>query len=124
MTCPTCRVDTGRDRSANARRGAAAVAIVLIGIASPLAWADEHVVVQKGKAFTTARLVVKSGDTVRFLNLDEVAHNAFSLSSSNPFDTGMATKGAAKDVAFKAPGTVHVECAVHPGMQMVIEVQP
>ena len=102
----------------------AAIAIAaLLGMAPFAARAADHLVVQKNKSFANDHLVVHAGDIVRFLNLDDVPHNAFSLSSSNPFDTGMSTKGGSKDITFDKPGIVEVECAVHPGMKMIIEVQ-
>jgi plastocyanin len=68
------------------------------------------------------RLSVRVGDTVTFLNLDPVPHNAFSLSQSNPFDTGMLMNGESKSTTFVNPGVVEVECAVHPAMKMAIAV--
>jgi len=85
--------------------------------------AGDHLVLQKGNAFAIQRLEIRVGDTVKFLNLDPVPHNAFSLSSSNPFDTRMLTKGDSKDIVFGNPGIVDVECAIHPGMRMSIEVR-
>ncbi|HEX6704004.1 MAG TPA: plastocyanin/azurin family copper-binding protein [Albitalea sp.] len=87
------------------------------------AQAGDHVVPQKGNAFAVKRLEIRVGDTVRFLNLDPVPHNAFSLSPGNPFDTKILTKGESRDISFDNPGIVDIECAIHPGMQMSIEVR-
>jgi plastocyanin len=95
----------------------------MLGMTTSPAFADDHLVVQRNKSFATARLVVHAGDRIRFLNLDDVPHNAFSLSSSNPFDTGMSAKREAREIKLDKPGIVEVECAVHPGMKMIIEVQ-
>ena len=84
--------------------------------------AQEFVVSQKGKAFSVKKLSVKVGDTVKFLNEDPFSHNIFSLSDAKSFDLGAFGQGQSRTVTFDKPGTIEVECAVHPDMHMVIEV--
>ena len=86
------------------------------------ALAAEHVLTQKGKAFSVKKLQAKVGDTVRFVNEDPFAHNVFSLSDAKSFDLGSFGQGGSKTVTLDKPGTIEVECAVHPDMRMVIEV--
>ena len=89
------------------------------------AWAgQEQVVTQKNKAFSVKKLVVKVGDSVKFVNEDNFAHNVFSLSPSKSFDLGSVGNGGSKSVTFDKPGKVQVECAIHPDMQLDIEVTP
>jgi plastocyanin len=64
------------------------------------ALATEHVISQKGRAFAPKKLVVQQGDSVKFVNEDPYAHNVMDK-----------------------PGTVEVECAVHPDMKLTIEVR-
>jgi len=97
---------------------AAAALLSLAGAAS----AAEHVVVQKGKAFSANKLSVKLGDTVKFLNEDPFSHNVFSLSDAKSFDLGSYGQGLAKSITLDKAGTVEVECAVHPDMKILIEV--
>ena len=85
--------------------------------------AAEHTVAQKGKAFSAKKLEVKAGDSVKFVNEDPFAHNVFSLSDTKSFDLGSYGQGGAKSVSFDKPGTVDVECAVHPDMKLVVEVK-
>lgn len=92
-------------------------------VLSPLA-AAENVVSQKDKKFSTDKLTVKAGDEVKFRNDDPFFHNVFSLSDASTFDLGSYPKGESKTVKFEQAGTVEVECAIHPSMKMVIEVQP
>ncbi|HET9642078.1 MAG TPA: plastocyanin/azurin family copper-binding protein [Burkholderiaceae bacterium] len=92
-------------------------------LASASAIATEHVVAQKGKAFSVKKLNVKTGDTVKFVNEDSFSHNVFSVSPAKHFDLGTYPQGGTKSVKFDKPGLVEVECAVHPGMQMLIEVE-
>lgn len=86
------------------------------------AHAAEHVVEQKGKAFTVKQLKVKQGDAVDFRNADPFSHNVFSLSDPKTFDLGTFGQGHAKKVVFDKPGVVEVECAIHPEMKMHVEV--
>jgi len=95
---------------------AAMIAVPAVGSAA------EHVVSQKGKAFNVKTLKVKVGDAVKFVNEDPFSHNVFSLSAAKNFDLGTYPQGGAKSVTFDKPGTVEVECAIHPDMQMVVEV--
>ena len=47
----------------------------------------------------------------------------FSLSDVKSFDLGSYGQGLAKSVLMDKPGTVEVECAVHPDMKLMIEVK-
>lgn len=93
----------------------------LLALSVP-AQAAEHVVVQKSKAFSAKKLSVKLGDSVKFVNDDPFSHNVFSLSDAKSFDLGSYGQGGAKSITLDKPGTVEVECAVHPDMKLVIEV--
>jgi plastocyanin len=88
------------------------------------AQAAEHVVGQKNKQFTTSKLTVKVGDTVKFLNEDPFQHNIFSLSEIATFDLGSYPKGESRGHTFTKLGVVEVECALHPNMRMTVEVKP
>jgi plastocyanin len=77
----------------------------------------------KGKAFSAAKMSVKVGESVTFVNDDPFAHNVFSLSDTKSFDLGSYGQGQSKTVQMDKPGVIEVECAVHPDMKMLIEVQ-
>ena len=100
---------------------AAGVAALLV--LSHQAQAAEHVVSQKGRAFSVAKLQVRQGDTIKFVNEDPFAHNVFSLSDVKNFDLGSHGQGTSKTVVMDKAGIVEVECAVHPDMKMVVEVR-
>jgi len=85
--------------------------------------AAPHVVAQKNKSFSMQKLVIKTGESVVFPNEDPFYHNVFSLSSGATFDLGSYPKGESREVTFDEPGEILVECAIHPTMQMTIEVQ-
>lgn len=77
---------------------------------------------QKDKKFSVDQLAVKVGETVTFTNEDPFFHNVFSLSPAATFDLGSYPQGESRSVTFDEAGVVHIECAIHPSMQMVIEV--
>lgn len=77
---------------------------------------------QKDKRFTVEHLSVKVGDAVSFTNDDPFFHNVFSLSPAATFDLGSYPQGESRVVTFDEPGEVQIECAIHPSMQMVVEV--
>ena len=62
------------------------------------------------------------GDTLVFINEDPFVHNIFSLSDTQSFDLGSFRKGETRKITLLKPGKVDVECAVHPGMQLSVEV--
>jgi len=86
------------------------------------ALAGDQVVGQAKKAFTVGVVKAKVGDTVTFRNDDEFAHNVFSLSDAQSFDLGSYKKGETRTLKLATPGTIEVECAIHPEMKMKIEV--
>lgn len=96
---------------------AAAVALTLPS------FAKDFEVQQKDKKFSLKTLKVKVGDTVNFKNEDPFVHNIFSLSDTKTFDLGSYPQGQSKKVVFEKPGTVEIECSIHPDMKMIVEVQ-
>lgn len=98
---------------------ALAASLVLVPL---IAFGADHVVNQRGKAFSAAALKAKVGDTLTFRNDDPFVHNIFSLSDSQSFDLGTFAKGETRQVKLTRSGTVEIECAVHPEMKLVVEV--
>jgi plastocyanin len=90
---------------------------------SSAGFAETHTVGQKDKAFTKSQLTVKKGDTVNFVNEDDIFHNVFSLSDAKFFDLGSYPKGESKEVEFDEVGIIEVECAIHPEMIMEVVVE-
>ncbi|MEE9343685.1 MAG: plastocyanin/azurin family copper-binding protein [Gammaproteobacteria bacterium] len=85
--------------------------------------AAEFEVGQKNKKFTKSELTIKVGDSVSFPNKDPFFHNVFSLSPIKTFDLGSYAKGETKVLKFDETGSIDVECAIHPNMQMKIIVE-
>ena len=99
------------------------LASLLLLALSPLALAENHRVDQLNKAFTTESVTAKVGDTVEFRNEDEFFHNVYSLSDAKSFDLGSYPQGESRSITLDQPGTIEVECAIHPSMFMTITVE-
>ena len=95
----------------------------IVTTAATSAVATEHMIAQQGKAFSTKVLSAKVGDTLNFRNDDPFVHNIFSLSDVQSFDLGTFAKGEMRQIKLTKPGKVEIECAVHPEMKLVVEVQ-
>lgn len=79
--------------------------------------------IQKNKTFSVKELKLKKGDSVKFTNADPFFHNIFSLSASKTFDLGSYGNGESKSMVFDTAGQIDVECAIHPSMQLSVQVE-
>lgn len=91
-------------------------------LVSMQSYATDYTASQKDKKFNPEKLNIKVGDSVNFINDDNVPHNVYSESPTNHFELGMYRRGQERKVIFDKPGTVQVECLIHPGMKMTVEV--
>jgi plastocyanin len=76
--------------------------------------------VQKNKEFTPHLLVIPTGSTVDFPNLDPFFHNVFSLFNGKRFDLGLYESGTSRTVHFDHDGVSYIFCNIHPEMSAVI----
>jgi plastocyanin len=104
--------------------GGLVAASALLAGSEPGASEAAHVVGQKGKQFSAAKLTLRRGDTIRFVNDDTVTHNVFSKSPTAPFNLKLQPPGGSQDVRFERPGTALVRCAIHPMMRLEVTVEP
>jgi plastocyanin len=79
---------------------AAALAFVA---GSTVGLAAERTISQKGKVFSESVVEIKKGETLVFLNDDNVPHNVLSTTSGHAFE-------------------IQVICAMHPSMKMSLKV--
>lgn len=86
------------------------------------AYAAERTISEKGKVFSETEVTVKKGETLNFLNDDNIVHNVMSVSPGNEFNVGAVKPGISTPVTFKAVGNVQVICAIHPSMKMLVTV--
>jgi len=87
-----------------------------------VAFAAERTITQKGKVFSESEISIKVGDTLVFVNDDNVFHNVISTHSENKFNLGSLKPGSSTPVTFKSAGDVQVLCAMHPSMKMLVKV--
>ena len=85
--------------------------------------AKELTIDQKDKVFSITAVSVKVGDIINFRNSDPFFHNIYSLSPIKIFDLGSYKQGESKSVTFDKPGTVEVNCAIHPSMKLKVTVE-
>jgi hypothetical protein len=76
--------------------------------------------VQKDKEFTPHLLVIPTGSSVDFPNLDPFFHNVFSLFNGKRFDLGLYESGSSRAVHFDHDGVSYIFCNIHPEMSAVI----
>lgn len=100
-----------------------ALAVVAGATTATIAHAKDFEVAQKDKKFSQKALTLNVGDSVSFKNEDPFVHNIFSLSDTKTFDLGTYPQGQSKKVTFDKPGTVEIECAIHPEMKLAVEVK-
>src|SRR5215210_7102126 len=98
------------------------LALVPVAGLSAVACAADHTIRQKGRLFSSESITIKKGDTLTFLNDDNVPHNIASTSKGNEFNLGSQAPGATTPVTFKEAGDSQVICAIHPRMKMMVKV--
>jgi plastocyanin len=76
--------------------------------------------VQKDKTFTPHLLVVPTGSSVEFPNLDPFFHNVFSTFNGKRFDLGLYESGSTRTVRFDHEGVSYIFCNIHPEMSAVV----
>ena len=80
--------------------------------------------VQKDKEFTPHLMVIPTGSSVDFPNLDPFFHNVFSLFNGKRFDLGLYESGSSRTVHFNHDGISYIFCNIHPEMSAVIVTLP
>ena len=103
-------------------------ALLAMLLTTTSAMAAEHEVAQLDKTFVTGgskveEMTIAVGDSINFVNKDPFFHNIFSLSDLSTFDLGSFPQGESRSVTFDKPGTIEIECAIHPEMYMEVTVE-
>jgi len=79
-----------------------------------------YVLTQKNRQFNPHLLVVPTGSSVEFPNLDPFFHNVFSLFNGKRFDLGLYEANSHRSVRFDREGVSYIFCNIHPEMGAVI----
>jgi plastocyanin len=82
--------------------------------------AQGYTLIQKDKMFTPHLLVVPTGSSVEFPNLDPFFHNVFSLFNGKRFDLGLYEAHTRRTVRFDREGISYIFCNIHPEMGAVV----
>lgn len=98
---------------------AASFVIVLAGAPKTA----DHEVRQRDKTFSVTTLTVKPGDTIVFLNDDDLTHNVYSTAKGNEFNLRAQSPGTSASVTLATEGTIEIRCAFHPKMKLVVTVR-
>ena len=98
---------------------AVAVFVLFLGSA---AWAKEHRVEIAGLKYKPAKVTVKKGDTVVWVNADDRDHTVVSKDKGKTFDSGKIAAGEKFEHTFEEAGKIEYGCEYHPRMKGVVEV--
>ena len=79
-----------------------------------------YTLAQRNKQFTPHLLVVPTGSSVDFPNLDPFFHNVFSLFNGKRFDLGLYEAHTHRAVRFDREGVSYIFCNIHPQMGAVV----
>lgn len=100
--------------------------VILSTVGSGTSEPPSEVVVmdQLGLAFTPAQLIVRAGQTVRFVNSESLAHNVNVRLMANDSSVYLADMdpGDSTEIVLVEEGGYDVTCDVHPGMRAFVYV--
>lgn len=86
--------------------------------------ANPYLISQKDRDFRPREIMIKRGDTLRFVNDDgELLHHTYLSSDTFEFDSGDQQPGSQFDVVFSVGGDYTVVlCGIHPKMKLAVHV--
>ena len=97
--------------------------IALLGalVAAP-ALAGEVTIGQKGQKFSEESVSLKTGDTVKFMNDDNISHNVLSKGPGGNKNAGLQKAGDTTTITYDKAGDYEVVCGIHPKMKLHVKV--
>jgi plastocyanin len=116
------RVTKARGASRSSQQSSADVVVWLTPKGNPTAprAQQNYTLTQKDKQFIPHILVVRTGSSVDFPNLDPFYHNVFSLFNGKRFDLGLYEAHTHRAVLFDRDGVSYIFCNIHPDMGAVV----
>lgn len=114
----------GSDRSVKATGGVSVALLPLDGQPLPARPPATHRVVISRNAVQPVFITIRPGDTLQFVNEDNVYYKLFSLSRIQPFeiDLGKTGRDASQVIRLTDPGTWHVFCRIHGNLYFRVDV--
>ena len=112
-------------------RGIALSVVAGVGACGPAVKAPLPLPVQPGPheivlydyKFNPPRLVIPSGTTVTWINMDLIRHTVTAQFLAEPFDSKNLNYQMKYSYTFTKPGEYRYICVPHPGMQGIIVVE-
>ncbi len=98
------------------------IAVVAFVAGISTGFAADRSIRQKGKVFSETEVSLTKGETLIFVNDDNIAHNVLSTTPGQKFNLGLIQPGHSTPVTFNTPGNVGILCAIHPTMKMMVKV--
>ena len=87
------------------------------------AYAKEHVITQKDKAFSVKEINAKVGDKLKFVNAEDIAHHIMFKDGGTRISEKQKDKNAeAINHTIENEGSFTVRCAIHPKMKLKVTV--
>jgi plastocyanin len=91
-------------------------------LAAAPAAAAEHVIRMAGQQYEPAEINAVKGDSLRFVNDDDLAHDVFVPTVGFGLDLGKQEPGEEKAITLAKDGSFEVECVFHPDMLLTVMV--
>jgi plastocyanin len=98
------------------------VALLAVLFCPAGAWGKEHRVEIDGLKYKPAKITVKKGDTVVWVNSDDRDHTVVSKDKGKTFDSGKIAAGEKFTYKFGDAGKFEYGCEYHPRMKGTVEV--
>lgn len=89
---------------------------------STASFAESKVIKQAGKKFSEAKVEIKVGESLTFVNDDNVAHNVYAIIDGEKVDLGLQKPGEEGKMTFDKAGRFRARCAIHPKMKITVSV--
>jgi cytochrome c peroxidase len=121
---PIARVRRFRRLSDLLGAGALTLAALLFFGPAAAALAADLVVGQHNLQFSQSKVSIHPGDTITFINQDDVTHNISVRSGAgdDTRDLGLQHAGVKVSYRFESPGVYSVVCSIHPRMRLSVDV--
>lgn len=97
-------------------------AVLVAAFSANHASAAEITVTMSGASYQPAKISATVGDTIRFVNDDDVSHNVFVPTAGYALDIGAQEPGQETVLTIQKAGAFEVECVFHPHMLTTVEV--
>lgn len=99
-----------------------ALAVFPMATEPPVRKAETVEIVQRDKTFIPLMTAIRTGDAIRFPNLDTVRHHVYSFSAAKIFELKLYLGTPPAPVVFDKPGVVVLGCNIHDHMVAYVVV--